>query len=73
MICLNCNRELTIASTKFVSDIGSIDVFVEQALCCINPKCINYAGKDLSKPEKITAVIRNNANVEVDANGEMLQ
>ena len=62
MKCPSCERNLRIASSKFVSEINSTDVYAEQTTVCLNPKCMNYAGEDLDKPERVVQTTRNKVN-----------
>lgn len=62
MKCTQCQNDLIVANMKFISDKDSSDVFQEQQLVCINPKCVNYAGRNLNKPKMISETIRNKVN-----------
>jgi hypothetical protein len=62
MKCDACGANLMIAKSKFESDIGTTNVYNVLTMVCINPKCDNYCGSDLSQPLKITAEIRDKVN-----------
>jgi hypothetical protein len=62
MKCPQCNLNTTIADTKYKSDIGSTDIFVEQTHVCTNSKCGMYAGKDLSNPSTVVEVTSTKIN-----------
>jgi hypothetical protein len=59
MQCPECNSPLMASNSKYKSDEGSTDVYVELTLCCVNPKCGTYAGTNLNEPLKIAATVRN--------------
>ena len=52
MKCDVCGNDLKIAGSKFVSDVGSTDVYRELKLVCINPKCSEFGGYDLTNATK---------------------
>lgn len=58
MKCSQCNSDMKIAGSEFVSDKGSTDVYQELKMVCINPKCPNFAGTDLNKAEKYETLRR---------------
>jgi hypothetical protein len=67
MKCTECGSPLFVASTRFVSEEGSTEVFQEHTMICLNsridpikrtPVCSNYAGQDLNNPLKIVTVLR---------------
>lgn len=60
--CPKCETSLKRAYGKLKSDIGSEEVYNEQAMVCDNPKCDNYCGKDLSKPLVILELRRTKEN-----------
>lgn len=60
--CPKCGSSLVRAYGKLVSDMGSTDVFNEQGMVCINPKCPNYCGPYLSKPLIIVETRRTKEN-----------
>jgi uncharacterized protein with PIN domain len=62
MDCPQCNNPLMVSDSKLVSEVGSTEVFSELTMVCVNPKCQNYAGIDLSNPKKIVTTIKNKAN-----------
>ena len=62
MKCKSCDNDLMVANLKMVSERDSTDVFQEQQLICINPKCSCYAGRDLDNPKMIVETIRNKVN-----------
>lgn len=62
MECPECKAPLNVARGEFKSEQGSTDVYLEQTLVCINPKCQNYCGPDLNNPLKVTAIVRNKVN-----------
>lgn len=58
MECQICNQPLIIAfSSDPYSDIGTTDVHMKRTFVCINPRCGNYCGKDLSNPKVISKEI----------------
>ena len=62
MQCPECKSNLIVGNSKYKSDEGSTDVYVELTLCCINPKCGTYAGYNMNNPLKIAATVRNKVN-----------
>lgn len=56
MKCSQCDSNLMIGDSKFVSDKDSTDVYSELKMVCINPKCPNYGGSDLNKATKYETV-----------------
>jgi hypothetical protein len=52
MKCEICGNNMMIAGSKFVSDVGSTDVYNELKMVCINPKCDDFGGRDLNKATK---------------------
>ena len=69
--CPKCGSSLVRAYGKLKSEIGSEDVYNEQAMVCMNgsidpvtkqPKCLNYCGTDLSKPLVIVEVRKTKEN-----------
>lgn len=52
MKCDTCGGKMMIAGSRFVSEKDSTDVYQELKLVCINPKCDDFAGFDLSKATK---------------------
>lgn len=62
MQCPECNNPLNVARGEFKSEAGSTDVYLEQTLVCVNPKCDSYAGPNLNEPLKVAAIVRNKVN-----------
>lgn len=62
MQCSECGSPLMIANSKYESAEGSTDVYSVLTLCCVNPKCGNYAGPNLNQPLKVAATVRNKVN-----------
>ena len=52
MKCDTCGGKMMIAGSRFVSEEDSTDVFQELKMVCINPKCDDFAGPDLSNATK---------------------
>jgi hypothetical protein len=50
--CDTCGGKMMIAGSRFVSEEDSTDVFQELKMVCINPKCDDFAGLDLSNATK---------------------
>jgi hypothetical protein len=42
MICSKCGLEMKIASARYVSEVGTTDVFYEAKMVCLNPQCEDY-------------------------------
>lgn len=61
MKCAQCNEDMMIAGSKFISEVDSTDVYTELKLVCVNPKCPSYAGTDLTNATVYTSV-RNKVN-----------
>lgn len=59
MDCPKCGSDLKVANSKFVSQEASTEVYSELTMVCINPRCDNFAGKDLNEPLKVAATIKN--------------
>jgi hypothetical protein len=38
MICSKCGLEMKIASARYVSEVGTTDVFYEAKMVCLNPQ-----------------------------------
>jgi hypothetical protein len=51
-----------VAHSKLSSEVGSIDVYSELTMVCVNPKCSNYAGTNLNEPLKVAQIVRNKVN-----------
>ena len=47
-----------IAGSKFVTELDSIDIYSEMKMVCINPKCADFAGRDLNKATKFQILRR---------------
>lgn len=62
MQCPQCKAPLMVAKSEYKSEVDSTDVYNVLTMVCINPKCDNYAGKDLKKPLKIAETVRNKVN-----------
>jgi hypothetical protein len=62
MECPECKAPLNVARGEFKSEQGSTDVYLEQTLVCINPKCPNFCGPNLNQPLKVAAVVKNKVN-----------
>ena len=62
MKCQLCNNDLLIASNKIQSPIATTEVTSTQTLVCVNPKCANYAGRDLTHPTKVAETISTKIN-----------
>jgi hypothetical protein len=62
MECPQCHNPLMVSNSKFTTEVGSIDVYSELTMVCINPKCANYCGTDLNHPLKVAATVRNKVN-----------
>lgn len=62
MQCPECKSNLLVSNSKYESTEGSTEVFSVLTLCCVNPKCGNYAGPNLNQPLKVAATVRNKVN-----------
>jgi hypothetical protein len=62
MQCQECQQPLNVARGEFKSEAGSTEVYLEQTLVCVNPKCGLYCGKDLNNPLKVAQVVKNKVN-----------
>ena len=60
--CPKCKAELNVSANRFTSDPGTTDVYSELDMVCVNPKCSNFCGSDLSNPKVIVEVVRNKVN-----------
>jgi hypothetical protein len=58
MKCDGCGSDLKIAGSRFVSEEGSTDVFTELKMVCINQKCDEFAGYDLTNATKFKTLRR---------------
>jgi hypothetical protein len=43
---------MKIAESKLVSEVGTMDVYSELKMVCVNPKCDDFGGYDLNKATK---------------------
>jgi hypothetical protein len=60
--CPQCRNDLKVTNLRFVSDIGSADVYQLQDLFCDNHRCPNYAGVNATNPLKVVTTLRNKVN-----------
>lgn len=58
MKCEKCGGKMMIAGSKFVTELDSIDIYSEMKMVCINPKCADFAGRDLNKATKFQILRR---------------
>jgi hypothetical protein len=61
MECPKCNQSARVANGKFVSDVGSTDVYHEMTMVCVNPEC-EMNERNLDNPQKVITTIRNKVN-----------
>jgi len=59
MECPQCNNPLMISNSKLSSEVGSVEIYSELTMVCVNPKCDNYAGTNLNEPLKVAQIVRN--------------
>ena len=57
--CPKCGSDLQIAKSSLETEIGTTDIYSCLEMVCVNPKCPNYSGTDLSNPITIVEVVRN--------------
>ena len=58
-ICPKCDAPLMISNSRYASEEGSTDVYVELKMVCVNPKCNNFSGRDLNNSKIIVKTIKN--------------
>ena len=60
--CPKCNAQLNISKSRFETEIGSVDIYSALDMVCINPKCPNFCGSDLSNPAIVVEIVRSKIN-----------
>ena len=67
MLCSDCGAPLQIADSKFAFENDHTpdlptELYSVLTMVCVNPKCSNYCGPNLTEPLKVAQVVRNKVN-----------
>lgn len=66
MKCNLCNQDLMIGPSRTYSPLAETAVYCEQKHVCVNLKCANYSGKDLTNPK---IIVRTTTNIISEGEG----